>query len=216
MKRVICLVLVLTASLAGADEPYFQAFGIRGRAVMREVPTSENPMGLSEHDYWGAEIFGRVPINTKWALIFRTGTEGASGKFAWQDFRTWTRGVAEAAVTFRVLNVERYSCAVQVGGGFSIDLTRAPEHEGLGAPPKYGLGVHCRDEETGIWVNGRALLDRAQGPGVGGELEIHVPLGTEHVAFGAVVVFAEAMRMEFKVKAKLPFEWKPKPKEDGA
>lgn len=212
MRLVTCLALVLTASLAGADDLYFQVWGVTGLSVMREVPASDDPMGVSEQRYVGAELFGRIPIRTRWAIIFRGETEGASGKFAWKDYRTWRRGVLEGAATFRVFDLDRYSCAVMVGGGASMDLTRDPEHAGQSAPAKYGAGVHCRDEKLKMWANAQALWDKAQGPGIGVEIEVHAPLFTEHAGLGVVVVLAEVFRVDVKVKIRIK-EWARKPEE---
>lgn len=211
MKRALiaALCVVLSATVSAGDQPYLDAWFITGHSALREVPSSENPMGWSGRRYVGAEIFGRIPVKNRWALIFRGGTEGASGKYAWKDFRTWTRGVLEGAVTVNLLSLDRYSCAVQAGGGASVVITGGSSEHGFWAPPKAGAGVHCRDAKLGTWLNARVLWDMAQGPGVGLEVEIHQPAFGDRTALGVVVVLSDVLRIEVKAKVR-GFEWRKK------
>ena len=112
----------------------------------------------------------------------------------------------EGAITYRVISLARYSCALQVGGGASIVLTGADSEHGFWAPPKAGGGIHCRDSELGTWANAQVLWDMAQGPGVGLELEIHQPVFWERTAIGVVLVLSDVMRVELRAKI-LGFEW---------
>ncbi len=206
-KRALCVaVCVALSATVSADEISLEAWGITGNSSMREVPNSANPMGWSNRSYVGGEIFGRVPVKSKWALIFRAGTEGASGKFAWKDFRTWTRGTLEGAATYTVFSLDRYSCGIQAGGGASIVLTGASSEHGFWAPPKAGVGVHCRDAKQGSWVNGRVLWDMVQGPGVGVELEAHANMFSKRTALGVVLVLSDVLRVTVVAKVR-GFEW---------
>lgn len=216
------LLFVFAASIARADEPYLEAWAVRGQALTRNFPTLSDRL-YELRGYWGGEVIGRVPRG-RFALIGRVSTEGAAGGHSFRDPGTWTRIVGEAALSARVLNLSalgtdaaRYSCSVFAGYGLSDDLSRAKNADLVpdeanqleGAPPRYGGGLHCRDEKLKMWMNVRAEVDDAVGPGVHPAFALHLPLFGDRTALGIDAVWGDFAKVQVQLKARL-WAWTPK------
>jgi len=226
-------VLLLTALTepAQAEEPYFEAWAVRGQSYTRNFPDVTERL-FEQRGYWGAEFVGRVPIHGVFghmALFGRLSSEGAAGSHSYRDPGTWTRAVGEIGASYRVLTFAdglktamtaeemrptRYTCAVFGGYGLSHQLERGrnlqhvsdEQNELAGPPPRYGGGLHCRDDTLRMWANVRAEWDEAVGPGVHPAVTIHFPLFGEKGALGLDAVFGDYMKIQLQVKARL-FAW---------
>lgn len=216
------LLFVFAASIARADEPYLEAWAVRGQALTRNFPTVTDRL-YELRGYWGGEVIGRIPRG-RFALIGRVSTEGAAGGHSFRDPGTWTRIVGEAALSYRVLDLSvlgtdgaRYSCSVFAGYGVSDDLSRGrnfghiPDeaNELDGAPPRYGGGLHCRDEKLKMWAQARVEMDDAVGPGAHPAFAVHLPLFGDRTALGIDAVWGDFAKVQVQLKARL-WAWTPK------
>jgi hypothetical protein len=214
------LLLFCAATLARADEPYVEAWAIRGQALTRNFPEVTERL-FEMRGYWGGEVIGRLPVG-KLALIGRFSTEGAAGGHSFRDPGTWQRIVAEAALSYRVLDfaatdAARYSCSVFAGYGISDDLTRGRNfghisdeaNELAGPPPRYGVGLHCRDEKLKMWLQPRVEWDDTVGPGPHPAVAVHLPLFGERTAVGIDAVWGDYAKVQVQLKARL-WQWSAK------
>lgn len=198
---------------ACADEPYLTGWAVRGQSFTRNYSEVTERL-FEQRGYWGAEVLGRLPVE-RGALIGRVYNEGASGAYSYKDPSTWTRAVAEIALEGPQIRLRgRYGCAPVVGYGYSVRMQRGrilanvpdSDIQKLGPPPKYGIGLHCRDERLRMWVNIRAEKDEAVGPGIHPALTIHALIFGERGGLGVDFVGGPAAKFQIKVLARL-FRW---------
>lgn len=209
--RINCVVLVCLFGLLGLAQaqeprPYVSVWGLRGQSMIQEVKQIDEPLGWSSHQYWGAEVLGRVPVRGPWSILGRVSTEGHSGKYVFQDFKTWTRGLAEGAVAYRVSGQSRYTCSVLAGAGVSAAFADGDREPVNGMPPKYGVGAHCRDDKLRMWAQARAVWDEAAGGGAHLEALVHAPLYGERAGLGvllSVPLSGGMARVELQAKARV-------------
>jgi len=218
----------VVATKASAEEPYFEAWAVRGQAYTRNYPAVTDRL-FEARSYWGAELIGRYPMRGifgRAALFARLSSEGAAGSHSYRDPGTWTRAVGEIGASYQVVSFadrlfktvtpeemrpRRYTCSVFGGYGISRQLERgrlmpqldADENELGGPPPRFGGGIHCRDEKLRMWGQVRAEWDATVGPGVHPAASLHLPLFGERGALGVEVVWGDFAKVQVKVKALL-------------
>lgn len=216
----ILAVLLLTAlsEPARAEGAYVEASATRIQSYVQTLGVTERL--VQQEGFWGAEVFGRLPVRDRFALIARAYSEGAAGSHSWRDPSTWRRAVGELAVSGEVFRFaldampDRYAVGIMGGAGLSWQLKRGSytqmvpdeENELDGAPPKFGVGVHLRDSKLGAWLNVRAEWDAAVGPGVHLAGTLHVPVFGERGGFGVDVVYGDNAKVNILAKVRL-FRW---------
>ncbi len=213
MRRGMIVLLVLLMGVTGLVEAeesaYFEAWAIQSWQQARTFPDVTKRI-VDERGSLGAELFGRVPWG-RVAFIGRAYSEGAAGAYSFRDPSLWDRGVAEGALAYEVLRSGRYSLSGMAGYGWSMELRRGGEtwqvpdeaNELVGAPPKYGAGLHVRDGESGTWLNVRAQRDEAVSQRWHVAGAIHIPVVRQRVAVGAVGALGEYRTIQLQIKMRL-------------
>jgi len=219
---VVATLVQSAASKAHADEPYLEVNATRIQSYGATVPGVTDRL-VEQKGLWGAEIFGRVPLTGKLAVIGRLYSEGAAGSHSFRDPSTWHRAVGEGALSYRVFRFgledapDRYTVGLMAGAGLSwmlergsyTDLVPDEENELDGPPPKFGFGAHLRDSKLGSWLNLRAEWDKAVGEGAawcGGCLiaaSLHVPVFGQRAGFGLDVVYGENTKVNVAAKVRI-------------
>lgn len=223
-QLMFAVTLLLATVTCSADEPYLEAWAIRGESFTRNFPDVTEKL-YEGRGYWGGEVIGRVPLG-RIAVFGRVTTEGAAGGHSFQDPGTWTRLVGEGGLSYRILNFAdglespvdefemkpiRYTCGVFGGYGISEDIQRgrlAPiiedeRNEQNGPPAKWGGGLHCRDVKLKMWANMRAEWDEAVGPGAHFAFTLHLPAFGERAGFGIDAVFGQYTKIQLQAKVLL-------------